>query len=203
MQPDSRVRREYIDAFTEIVARIAATLTHTPRRLLPVRMYVAGGAALNFYTGERVSEDIDAVFSRRVALPRNLEVAHRDADGAARLLYFDRQYNDSFALLHEDAHDDSIPLTLSGLEQDVLEVRLLSPLDLAVSKIARLSDQDREDIASLARHGMITASALRRRAEDSMAGHVGELERLRGSIEIAVRIAEDAAGPRLNPRRIR
>src|SRR5262249_30535944 len=76
MQPDSRVRREYIDAFTEIVARIAATLTHTPRRLLPVRMYVAGGAALNFYTGERVSEDIDAVFSRRVALPRDLEVAY-------------------------------------------------------------------------------------------------------------------------------
>src|SRR5262249_46202540 len=168
MQPDSRVRREYIDAFTEIVARIAATLTHTPRRLLPVRMYVAGGAALNFSPGERVSEDIDAVFSRRVALPRNLEVAYRDADGAARLLYFDRQYNDSFALLHEDAHDDSIPLTLSGLEQDVLEVRLLSPLDLAVSKIARLSDQDREDIASLARHGVVTASALRRRAEDSM-----------------------------------
>src|SRR2546423_12917036 len=131
MQPDPAVRPEYVNAFTEIVARIAGTLAGVPKRLLPIRMYVAGGAALHFYTGERVSEDIDAVFSRRVALPENLEVAYRDADGAARLLYFDRQYNDSFALLHEDAHDDSLPLTLDGLDQNALEVRLLSPLDLA------------------------------------------------------------------------
>src|SRR5438045_1033645 len=112
MRPDPSVREEYLAAFRQIIARIAGTLTGIPKRLLPIRMYVAGGAALHFYTGERVSEDIDAVFSRRVVLPENLEVAYRDTDGAARLLYFDRQYNDSFALMHEDAHDDSIAVTL-------------------------------------------------------------------------------------------
>ena len=113
MLPESGARPEYLGAFREIVARIERALAGSPRRSLPLKMYVAGGAAMHLYTGERVSEDIDAVFSRRVSLPENLEVAYRDADGAARLLYFDRQYNDTLGLLHEDAHDDSIVLELS------------------------------------------------------------------------------------------
>jgi hypothetical protein len=193
MQLDPRARAEYVAAFTEIVVRIAAALANAPKRTLPIRMYVAGGAALHFYTGERVSRDIDAAFSHRVALPENLDVAYRDADGAAHLLYFDRQYNESFALLHEDAHDDSLPLALKGLDQSVVQVRLLSPVDLAVSKIARLSDQDREDIAALARHGLVAAVPLRERAEQAMGGYVGDLDRLRTSIEIAVRIVQDAS----------
>jgi hypothetical protein len=84
-------------------------------------MYVAGGAALHLYTGARVSCDIDAAFSHRIALPENLEVAYQDADGAARLLYFDRQYNETFGLLHEEAHEDSVPLTLEGRKADILE----------------------------------------------------------------------------------
>jgi hypothetical protein len=156
-------------------------------------MYVAGGAAMHFYTGERISEDVDAVFSHRIALPENLEVSYRDADGAARLLYFDRQYNDSFALLHEAAHDDSVPLAIEGFDPAIVEVRLLAPVDLAVSKIARLSDEDRSDIAALARRGLVTPRALRRRAEEAMAGYVGDLDRLRNSIDIACRIAEEAA----------
>lgn len=192
MRPDRGVRHEYVQAFAEIVTRIASSLSSVPKRALPIRMFVAGGAALHFYTGERVSQDIDAVFSRRIALPENLEVAYRDADGAARLLYFDRQYNDSFALLHENAHDDSLSLNLEGIDPAVVEVRLLSPLDLAVSKIARLSDQDRDDILALARREMISATALRKRAEEALAGYIGDLDRLRTSIDIAVNIVQDA-----------
>lgn len=193
MRPDPRTRREYVDAFREIVSRIAGALAEMPRRSLPVQMYVAGGAAMHLYTGERVSEDVDAVFSRRVALPENLDVAYRDSDGAARLLYFDRQYNDTLGLLHEDAHRDSVPLALDGNDPRIVEVRLLSPLDLAVSKIGRLSDLDRDDIALLVRRGLVKPAQLRRRAEEAAAGYVGDVERLRTSIEIACRIAEDAA----------
>ena len=192
MQPDLPARPEYTAAFREIVLRIAGSLAGAQRRLLPVRMYVAGGAAMHFYTGERVSEDIDASFSRRLALPEDLEVAYRDADGAARLLYFDRQYNDSMGLLHEDAYDDSMPLSLDGIDSSIVEVRLLSPTDLAVSKIGRLEDQDRHDIAALARHGLINAEMVRRRAEQAMSGYIGDLERLRNSIEIATRVIADA-----------
>lgn len=195
MRPDARVRQEYLDAFREVVSRIANSLANVPRKTLPVRMYVAGGAAMYFHTGGRVSEDIDAVFSRRVALPEDLEVSYRDADGLARFLYFDRQYNDTFGLLHEEAYDDSRPLALEGIDPSVIDVRLLSPLDLAVSKIARLSDPDRDDIARLAQFGLVKADSLRRRAEEALGGFVGDVERLKSSIELAYRIAQDAERP--------
>lgn len=191
MRPDRDARPEYVAAFRDLVNRLESSLVGLPKSALPIRMYVAGGAALHLYTGERVSRDIDATFSRRIALPENLEVAYRDADGAARLLYFDRQYNDTLGLLHEDAQDDSVPLVLEGVDSSVLEVRLLCALDLAVSKIGRFSSQDRDDIATLARHKLISSAALRRRAEDALSGYVGDTTRIQGAIELAVRIVAD------------
>ena len=191
MRPNSAARPEYVAAFREIAERIANPLAGLPKNTLPIKMYVAGGAALHFYTGERVSRDISAVFSHRITLPEDLEVSYRDADGAARLLYFDRQYNDTFALMHEDAYDDSIPLTLKDVDAHILDIRLLSALDLAVSKISRFSSQDREDITSLAKHGLIRSAALHRRAEDATTAYVGNLESLHGSIKLACRIVED------------
>jgi hypothetical protein len=192
MRPNSSTRPEYLAAFTELVQRIAAPLRVLPRRSLPIKMYVAGGAAMHFYTGERMSNDVDAVFSKRIALPSDLEVTYRDPDGAARLLYFDRQYNDTFALLHENAHDDSVPLTLKGIDASVLDVRLLSALDLAVGKIIRFSSQDRDDITTLGRHGLIKSAALHRRSEQAMKNYVGNLDTLKGAINLACRIVEDA-----------
>lgn len=95
MKPEPYTRREYVAAFVDLASRIAKTLRDVAPRALPIQMYVAGGAALHFHTGERVSVDIDAVFSRRIALRNRLDVAYRDEDGAARLLYFERQYNDT------------------------------------------------------------------------------------------------------------
>ena len=191
MRPERHARREYVDAFRELVQRIAAPLASVPKRALPIRMYVAGGAAVHFYAGERISLDVDAAFSHRIALPENLEVAYRDADGAARMLYFDRNYSDTLALLHEDAYDDSIALTLDGIDPNVLDVRLLSPVDLAVSKLSRFVEHDRNDIAALARHGLVSSKALRERAEDALSGYVGAIDRVRGSIEIACRIVAE------------
>jgi hypothetical protein len=192
MRPDRNARPEYVAAFREIMTRIEGALADLPRRALPVRMYVAGGAALHLYTGERVSRDIDAAFSRRVALPENLEVSYRDADGAAKLLYFDRQYSDTFGLLHEDAREDSVPLVLEGVNSRVLQVRLLSALDLAVSKLGRFSSQDQDDIVTLAKRKLIDSASLRRRAEDALSAYVGDTARVQGAIEVAVRLVADA-----------
>lgn len=192
MRPSSAARPEYLAAFTELVQRIAAPLRELPRRTLPIKMYVAGGAAMHLYTGERVSNNVDAVFSKRIALPSDLEVTYQDPDGAARLLYFDRQYNDTLALMHEDAHDDSVPLRLKGIDASILDVRLLSALDLAVSKISRFSSQDRDDITTLGKHGLIKSAALRRRSEQAMESCVGNLDTLKGAINLACRIVEDA-----------
>jgi hypothetical protein len=191
MRLESRARRQYADAFVEIARRIAESLKGLPKKALPVHMYVAGGAALHFYTGERVTQDIDATFSKRIALPEKLEVSYRDADGAAQLLYLDRQYSDTLALMHEDAYRDSRPLALPGLEPEVLDVRLLTPTDLAVSKISRMTSQDRDDIAALARRGLVRSASLRTRAEEAVRNFVGDTTRLRGNIETACRIVAD------------
>lgn len=191
MPLESLARREYADAFLEIARRITESLQGLPRKALPIRMYLAGGAALHFYTGERVTQDVDATFSARIALPDRLDVSYRDADGAARLLYLDRQYSDTLALIHEDAYEDSESLALPGLVPDVLEVRLLTPTDLAVSKMGRLTTQDRDDIAALARHRLVRAIPLKKRAEEAVEGFVGDTARLRGNIESACKIVAD------------
>ncbi len=198
-QPELPARREYVAAFLEIARRISASLKGLPKVALPVQAYVAGGAALHFYTGERVTQDIDAAFSRRIALPDNLEVSYRDADGAAQLLYLDRQYSDTLALIHENAHDESEPLALPGLEPEILDVRLLTPTDLAVTKIGRMTSQDRDDIAALARRGLLHSASLRARAEDAVGDFVGDTIRLRGNIESACRIVADVESRSAQP----
>ncbi len=150
---------------------------------------------MHFYAGERVSHDIDAVFSRRLALPEGLEVSYRDADGAARHLYFDAQYNDSFGLLHEDAHESALVLDLPGFDSSHLLIQLLAPIDLAVSKIARFGEQDRSDIIALAKLGLVTATALRKRANEALGGYVGAIDRVRLSIDLACQLIDANVAP--------
>jgi len=188
MQLDLLAQPYFLTAFQRIAGRIAESLRETPETVLPVSMYIFGGGAVHFYTGDRVSIDIDATFSHRIALPDDLEVSYRAPDGAAKLLYFDRQFNDSFALVHEDAYSDSVSLELSEIDSKVLDIRLLSALDLAVSKISRLADHDRQDIAELARRRLISSNALRIRAKEAMKNYVGNLNRLQTSINLACNI---------------
>lgn len=190
MRPDPRAHPGYVEALTRIVARIAASIGNVNPKRLPIKLYVAGGAALHLRTGSRVTADVDAVFSQRVLLGDSLEESYRDADGRARLLYFDRNYNDTLGLMHENAYQDSEPVELPGLNGKVIEVRALTPLDLAVSKLARYSDQDREDIEILAREGLIEAKALRTRAEEALGGYVGDLKSVQMSIDLACRLVE-------------
>jgi hypothetical protein len=145
-----------------------------------------------------VTADVDAVFSRRVAIHDDLEVSYRDTDGRARLLYLDRNYNDTLGLLHQNAYQDSERVELPGIDNAILEVRVLSPLDLAVSKLSRFSDQDREDVELLAREALIDAGALRARAEDALGGYVGDVKSVQTSIDLACRLVE---GVRRSPRK--
>lgn len=187
----------YTEALHALIRRIQAALASSRPDLLPVRMYIAGGAALHFLTGERVSEDIDATFSRKVLFPEELSVAYRDSDGRARFVYLDRNYNDTLGLLHEDAYLASRRVEIPGVDRKVIDVRILAPLDLAVSKLARFGDQDRKDIESLAKAGLIDAGRLRRRAEQALQGYVGDPMPLRTSIDIACKLVE--AARRRNP----
>lgn len=187
------LKSEYGKAFTEVLSRIQGNLKETPSAALPIRMYVAGGAAMHLLTGERVTADVDAVFSKRVVFKDELSVAYRDADGSARILYLDRAYNDTLGLMHEKAYADSQPVHVPGIDKKLLAVRVLSPLDLAVSKLARFADADRSDIELLARKGLIDSRSLRKRAQDALGAYVGNVDSVRASIDIACRLVDAIA----------
>jgi len=154
----------------------------------PISMFIAGGAALYLLTGARGTEDIDATFSRKVLFGKDIEISYRDIDGRAALVYLDRNYNDTLGLLHEDAEQDSIAITVEGIDNKILDARVLTPLDLAVSKLARFSDQDRDDITLLAQKHLIQANSLRARALNALEGYVGNIDSVRNTIEIACKI---------------
>ena len=73
--PELKPDPAYVKAFATIMSRIEGALG--PRGAdKPVRVGVAEGAAFHFYTGARISKDIDARVMARVLLdPSDLQVA--------------------------------------------------------------------------------------------------------------------------------
>lgn len=160
----------------------------------PVKVFLAGGMAVHLYAGIRVTVDVDAEFGSRIFIPSDLLVDVALEDGTHESLYFDTNYNSSFALMHEDYLDDAIPLDLGV---DNIKLHVLSPLDLAVSKIARFGDSDKEDIAELVRIGLTTADEIEKRAMSALDGYVGGrgmlLYNLRDAVAIARQVETERA----------
>jgi hypothetical protein len=160
----------------------------------PVNVYLAGGMAVHLYTANRVTTDVDAEFGSRVSLPNDLMAEVMLEDGATQVVYLDTNYNSTFALMHEDYLHDSIPVDLSV---DQLRVHVLSPVDLAVSKIARFSDNDKEDIAALVRLGLTNADEIEQRATSALAAYVGGQAMLLLNLRDAVALARQAEAERV------
>lgn len=85
-------------------------------------------------------------------------------------------------------------MAVEGKEFDTakLHVFLLSPVDLAVRKIDRFAEHDREDIAALARERLLSPEAFRERAEQALSHYVGNQDRVRSNLREAARIVESA-----------
>src|SRR6266853_902237 len=162
----------YVAAFRTLIQRLLRSAGSKE----PIAMVLAGGAAMHLYTGARMTDDVDAVFNRKLLVPADLAVIYREAEGKARSVVFGANYNETYALLHEDAHQDAVRLPLKGIRG--ARIFVLQPVDLAVSKLARFADIDREDILELARNRLITARGLRERAEAALPYYVGNPIRL-------------------------
>ncbi|TDF52833.1 DUF6036 family nucleotidyltransferase [Cupriavidus sp. L7L] len=176
-------------ALAEGLRELFKQLEHRLSLLRPLTVYLAGGMAVHLYTANRVTTDVDAEFAGRVMLPQDVLVDVVLEDGTPRVIYLDTNYNPTFALMHEDYQEDSIPVDL-GLEH--IQVRVLSPTDLAVSKIARLADNDREDIRALVAAGLTSADEIEARATHALGGYVGGMAMLQANLRDAVEIAREA-----------
>jgi len=150
------------------------------------KAYIFGGAAVHMYTNHRSSHDVDVEFTEYLPAFKDEDVVvmYLDRDAKSKQLTFDDNFTPVLGLLHEDYIDDAVPfMTEKG---DVLWVYLVSPLDLAVSKLARFADHDFDDIKALARAGLVGAESLRERAEFALGAYVGDTVTVSTNIRLAV-----------------
>ena len=155
-----------------------------------MKVWIAGGMAVNLYTGVRTTDDIDAEFSGRVFIPNDIDVEVIEGNSSRRI-WFDYNYNPMFALLHEDYRADAIPLDFGIAD---FEIYVLTPLDLVLSKIGRFSDIDKEDIVALARLRLVDEREVAKEALVAYPGSTAMIEyNLRGALAIIRTARHEAA----------
>ena len=149
-----------------------------------VQVIVFGGCAVHLYTHHRVSTDVDAeiycantqdTLRLRTLLAEFPEQFFDEQSGRVMELNYDLQYNTSFGPLHEDYWERSIPLEELPLES-ALHLHVAAPIDIAISKLGRATDQDVDDIMALLRAGFIVTAELRQLALQAIDMYVGNKE---------------------------
>jgi len=186
-RPTLHTETQFSHTIMELLGRIASSFGDLKQ---PVKAFIAGGAAVHLYTGHRVSEDLDVEFSRRVIVPSDLVIAYIDETGAERAVIFDTNYNSTLALMDE-GYIEHAHLIGTPNGDGRMEVYVLSAIDLAISKLSRFADNDRGDIAALAREGLIGSTELEQKANDALGGYVGGIEMVKLNIRDAVKMVRE------------
>jgi hypothetical protein len=147
-------------SFTEAILSLFDELNnHLAAAGLPdgaVRAYLFGGCAVHMYAHYRMSEDVDAEFDYNL-LHRNCvlwainQVHSIDFNHPVLgplLLAFDPYFNTTLGPLHVDYQDRATQLP-SRSAASPLTIWLPGAMDIAISKLGRLSTVDVEDILVL------------------------------------------------------
>lgn len=149
-----------------------------------VKIIIFGGVAVHLYTNHRVSVDIDGeIFHCDRSLNKNQLIeglgatpeSFIDPAGRTLALNYDLTFNTTLGPLHEDYLDRAIRLEEFGDESPIY-IFIAAPLDLAISKLGRATEQDVEDIEKLLRMGLILTTDLNRLALQAIDVYVGNKE---------------------------
>lgn len=149
-----------------------------------VKVIVFGGCAVHLYTHHRVSTDVDAeIYCTNIHHKLRLQTLLAECpeqffdeqSGRVMELNYDLQYNTGFGPLHEDYWERSIPLAEFTAES-ALHLHIAAPIDIAISKLGRATDQDVGDIMALLRAGFIVTTEFRRLALQAIDMYVGNKE---------------------------
>lgn len=138
-----------MQSFTEAIFEIIEAIDkHNKEMNLKeeATFYLAGGAAVHFYTKMRVSDDVDIIMEPyRPAIPEYLEAMWRDENDELKSLSFDYNYHPNFGLLHDEYEVRSTPVKTVGN----IQVNVLHPIDLVITKVVRFAANDEKDIEEL------------------------------------------------------
>lgn len=164
------MNRSLKEALVEMVERISQTI----REGTALDAYLAGGIATYMHTADKIppndtprySEDADIHFQRGLVLADEVVVTYQDNACKERALMLDRNYTAHIGLCHPDAFDRAVPLFNS--KNGRIRLKVLTPLDLAISKTGRFQDIDRQDIEVLARCGLLDADEFAKLANEAL-----------------------------------
>ena len=162
-----------------------------------VKAFIFGGCAFHIHTNARGSNDIDAEIQAIQQLKKhdivvfleNNDVEYLDDNNLETNLEFDRSFNTSLASVDPDYPERAIPLVANS----IVEVYLVSGLDLAISKLARLSDRDIEDIKELYLNGKFSLEAFKKSANNAEM-YYATPEQLHSNIQYIVSILSELRG---------
>lgn len=162
---------------------------------VPLHAYLAGGIAVNYHTGHRMSDDVDVKWSHRVAIPPDMQLFEA-ADPAdpndVRVITVDSGFSDVLGSFPPDWEKRS-PLIA---EVGDIRIHVMDPVDLAVSKVSRFQDRDRDDIRELAAQGLIDIEKFSERMEEALEFYVGDTTFIRYNLQDALEvIREQLNGP--------
>ena len=162
-----------------------------------VKAFIFGGCAFHIHTNARGSNDIDAEIQAIQQLKKhdivvfleNNDVEYLDDNNLETNFEFDRGFNTSLASVDPDYPERAIPLVANS----IVEVYLVSGLDLAISKLARLSDRDIEDIKELYLNGKFSLEAFKKTANNAEM-YYATPEQLHSNIQYIVSILSELRG---------
>lgn len=175
------------DAIKEMMQIISKKIPDEHKRY-PVDLFIAGGIAVNYYTASRMSKDIDAIISRRVEIPANLSVIWFNDKGEISELKYDHHYTPTLGIMHENYRSRAY---LQYVIDDKLNVYVLSPEDLIISKLVRFGEQDQEDIKALIDNDLVDKKILEVLAKEAINDAIGvRVKTLELNLELTLEMFE-------------
>ncbi len=179
----------FVGAVNEIFRRLDSTIPENVRDIVDV--FFLGGVAVHIYTQHRVSADLNVVFSRPLAVPDILIMPYTEA-GSRKVVRLATGNIGVLTFMHRDWQDDAFEADKIGR----IQIKVISPLDLAVSMVSRFTERDRADIQELALVGLLKADALEQRCNEALEYYVGDSTVIRHNINAAVKTVRTClAGP--------
>ena len=173
--------------YPELEAHLRKLSERVGKLKMPLHAYIAGGVAVNYHTGVRMSDDVDIEWSHRIAIPPDMmlfEVANPDDPADMIIVTMDGEFGDYLGSFPPDWKRDSIEICQIG---DIV-LHVILAVDLAVSKVARFADRDREDIEALARFGLISSKDFQLKSTEALDYYVGDTTYIQYNIRDALEL---------------
>ncbi|EJL6339771.1 hypothetical protein IG528_17555 [Vibrio cholerae] len=159
-----------------------------------IKAYVFGGCAVHLYTNARGSNDLDAELNAANKLDISsiiLEldpVYFDDPEVGESTLDWDANFNIGLPSLSPDYKENAIPLVCGD---SILHIYLVSAVDIAVSKLSRLAEDDLKDIIALFKAKRFSLEDFKQVAQDAI-DYSATPDSLQSNVEFAITAIEEA-----------